>query len=279
MPNEGQKEGPLLKRLSSKVKQASIRYGLFSKGDKLAIALSGGKDSLALVALLGTLRGPLQLDLVAIHIAFPGIGYRVDEDALRQHCTRFGVRLIVHRDEEVRITPEHERSPCYHCSHQRRNVLFRIVREERCAAVAFGHHQDDVLETLLMNMTLHGSVAAMAPRLRMEKDGVTVIRPMCLIRERELAALAAVGGYRADDVHCPFERVSARVEFKRVLSRLEEIAPQAAKNIWASMENVKQEYLPLSASTGGKRKSKTLAEVAKKVKQESENVDIEEIIV
>ena len=72
MPNEGQKEGPLLKRLSSKVKQASIRYGLFSKGDKLAIALSGGKDSLALVALLGTLRGPLQLDLVAIHIAFPG---------------------------------------------------------------------------------------------------------------------------------------------------------------------------------------------------------------
>lgn len=278
MQREGPKEGQLIKRLAAKVKQASIRYNLFSKGDKLAIALSGGKDSLALVALLGTLSGPLQLEVIAIHIAFPSIGYRVDEDFLQRHCTRFGVRLIVHRDESVRITPEHEKSPCYHCSHQRRSVLFRITREEQCAAIAFGHHQDDVLATLLMNMTLHGSFAAIAPRLQMEKDGVTIIRPMCMIREHELVTLATVGGYCADEVHCPFERASARVGFKSMLTQLEELAPQAANNLWAAMENVKSEYLPTSVATNAKRKSTTVVEVIKKSKQEEKSKDIEEVI-
>ena len=235
----------IFKRVEEKVKRAIFDYGLIQTGDRVLIGLSGGKDSLALVELLGR-RSKIfnpRFEVVVAHVIMRNIPYHSDLDYLRQQVEAQGMPFIV---EETEFDPSTDRrkSPCFLCSWMRRKALFEIAKREGCGKLALGHHQDDILETLLMNLIHQGAFGTMPPRLRMDKFAMEIIRPLCLVTEQELHQVAALRGYRQQLKRCPYETASNRAEMKGLLARMEEICPDARHSLWSSMTNVQTDYLP-----------------------------------
>ena len=143
----------LLRRLDGKVVRAMRAYELIADGDKLLVGLSGGKDSLALVELLGRRMRIFRpkFTLVAAHVRMRNIPYESDEAYLREVCEAYGVPLIV-KETEFDPSTDTRHTPCFLCSWMRRKTLFEIAKGIGCRKIALGHHQDDILETLLLNL-------------------------------------------------------------------------------------------------------------------------------
>lgn len=235
----------LFRKVEEKVWKAIRSYGLIADGDRVLVGLSGGKDSLALVELLGRrakIHRP-KFEVVVAHIVMTNIPYHADADYLRSHAEAQGLRFIV-RETSFDASTDRRKSPCFLCSWMRRKMLFDIAKEEGCNKIALGHHQDDLLETLLMNLTHQGVFGTMPPLLRMDKFDMTLIRPLCLVSEKELKALSEWKEYRKLIKNCPYESGSSRSEMKEVLQRLEAINPEARYSLWASMSHVQENYLP-----------------------------------
>ena len=126
----------------------------------------------------------------------------------------------------------------------RRKALFEIAKQQRCNKIALGHHQDDILETLLMNMVYQGAISTMPPKLKMDKFAMEIVRPLCLISEKELRQIASYKAYRKQVRNCPYESDSTRSDMKEVLARLESINPEVRFSLWNSMLNIQAAYLP-----------------------------------
>jgi hypothetical protein len=137
-----------------------------------------------------------------------------------------------------------EKHPCFLCSWYRRKALFDVAQELGCNKIALGHHKDDLVETLLMNLIFQGSVATIPPLLQMEKMPIEMIRPLCLIEEKDIQEYAELSGYEKQVKLCPLEKVSNRTEVKRLLAQLEALNPNVRDSIWGAMENIKPDYLP-----------------------------------
>lgn len=151
---------------------------------------------------------------------------------------------LVLREAEFDASTDTRKSPCFLCSWNRRKELFTAAHELGCNKIALGHHMDDILVTLLMNQTFQGAFSTMPPRLVMKKFDMTIIRPLCLVHEADLEALAAAHAYRKQVKNCPYEHDSHRSDMRDVLHRLEEMNPEARYSLWASMTNVQDELLP-----------------------------------
>lgn len=238
-------EERLLRKIEEKVKKAIFDYGLISDGDRILVGLSGGKDSLALVDLLGR-RSKIyrpKFEVVVAHIVMTNIPYHSDLEYLKSRAEAYGLRFILH---ETSFDPstDKRKSPCFLCSWMRRKALFEIAKSEQCNKIALGHHQDDLLETLLMNMIHQGAFGTMPPLLKMDKFAMEIIRPLCLVEEKELRQLAEVMNYRKQLKNCPYESASSRSDMKEILSRLEAVNPEARYSLWASMTNIQNDYLP-----------------------------------
>lgn len=235
----------LFRKVEQKVIKAIVGYGMIDDGDSVLVGLSGGKDSLALVELLGRrmrIHRP-RFDVKVVHIVMKNIPYSYDLDYLRAHADRYGLSLTV-REASFDPSADHRKSPCFLCSWNRRKALFETAKELGCRKIALGHHQDDILQTLLMNMTFQGAFGTMPPCLKMDKFDMTLIRPLCLVEEKELQRLAEWRGYRQSLKTCPYESSSSRPDMKDVLARLEQIHPHARYNLWGSMTNIQEAYLP-----------------------------------
>ncbi len=233
------------RKMEERVIKAIRHYGLIADGDRILIGLSGGKDSLALLEFLGRrsrIFSP-RFELVVAHVGMRNISYSSDIDYLRSCAEAYHLPFI-YRETEFDPTTDRRKSPCFLCSWTRRKALFAIAREEHCNKIALGHHQDDILETLLMNLTFQGSFGTMPPRLRMTKFDMEIIRPLCLLREDEITRVAAWRGYRRQRKNCPYESSSHRTDMKEILARLEALNPEARYSLWAAMTNVQTDYLP-----------------------------------
>lgn len=234
-----------IRRIERRFSKGVVGYGLIEEGDKILIGLSGGKDSLALIELLGK-RSHIykpRFSVVAVHVVMQNIPYQSDLDYLRAHAERFGVPLVV-CETSFDPTTDTRKSPCFLCSWNRRKALFAVAKEHGCNKIALGHHMDDILETLLMNLTYQGSFSTMPPRLVMKKFDMTIIRPMCLVHEADLIELAQLRGYRKQVKNCPYESQSSRSDMKGILRQLEVLNPEARYSMWGSMANVQPELLP-----------------------------------
>ncbi len=238
-------EERLFRKVEKKVVKAIRDYGLISDGDRVLVGLSGGKDSLALVELLGR-RSRIfrpKFEVVVAHIRMTNIPYQADTDYLRRCAEAYDLPFVV-RETSFDPTTDQRKSPCFLCSWMRRKALFDIAKEEGCNIIALGHHQDDILETLLMNMTHQGAIGTMPPRLAMDKFDMTIIRPLCLAEEAELTQIAAWRGYQKQVKTCPYESQSTRSDMKDILSRLTAINPEARYSLWSSMTHIQSTYLP-----------------------------------
>jgi len=235
----------LFRKVEEKVKKAIYEYGLIADGDRILIGLSGGKDSLALVDLLGR-RSKIyhpRFEVVVAHIVMTNIPYSSDLKYLKSCADEHGLPFIIH-ETSFDASTDTRKSPCFLCSWTRRKALFDIAKKQNCNKIALGHHQDDIIETLLMNMTHQGAIGTMPPCLKMDKFAMEIIRPMCLVEEKELIRIAEWRGYRKQIKNCPYESGSSRSDMKEVLARLEAINPEARYSIWNSMSNIQSDYLP-----------------------------------
>lgn len=235
----------LFRKVEEKVKKAIFDYALIEEGDRILIGLSGGKDSLALVDFLGR-RSKIfrpRFEVVVAHIVMTNIPYRSDLDYLRSCAEEHGLLFLVY-ETAFDASTDKRKTPCFLCSWMRRKALFEIAKQQQCNKIALGHHQDDILETLLMNMVHQGAIGTMPPKLKMDKFDMEIIRPLCLVSEKDLRQIASWRGYRKQVKNCPYESDSSRTDMKEVLAKLEAINPEARFSLWNSMSNIQADYLP-----------------------------------
>jgi tRNA(Ile)-lysidine synthetase-like protein len=233
-------------RLTKRFHKACADYGLIADGDHILIGLSGGKDSLALVEFLGK-RAQIyvpRFKVTAVHVRVKERDYHSDLSYLGEFCARVRVPFIV-RDTEINDEANgKEKHPCFLCSWYRRKALFDVAKELGCNKIALGHHMDDLVETLLMNLIFQGSISTIPPLLQMEKMPIEMIRPLCLIEEKDVERYAELSDYQKQEKLCPLEKVSSRAEVKELLKQLEKFNPNVRDSIYAAMENIKLDYLP-----------------------------------
>ena len=238
-------EDKTLYRINKRFLKGITDYGLISDGDKILVGLSGGKDSMALLELLA-MRSRIfkpRFTVMAVHVEMSNIEYKSDTTYLREFAESLGVEFVTYTTS-FDPTTDTRKSPCFLCSWNRRKALFTVAKEYGCNKIALGHHNDDILETLLMNMTFQGAISTMPPRLVMRKFDMTIIRPMCLIHESDLVEMARIRGYRKQIKNCPYEKDSHRSDMKEVLRRLQEMNPEARYSLWSSMSNIQEDMLP-----------------------------------
>ena len=231
--------------LQQKMNATLKDYGLIADGDRVLIALSGGKDSLTLTDLLARRMKIFKphFTLVAVHVVVDNVPYVSDREYLHHFCEQRGVPFECVRTHFEEQTTE-SKNICFLCSWYRRKALFETAKSLGCNKLALGHHRDDLLETLLMNMIFQGTIATMPPMLPMEKFPLTIIRPLARIAEDDIVAFAEEQGYKRMPKLCPHEHESQRTQVRHILEAMKRLAPDAVHSLWHSMENVKSTYLP-----------------------------------
>ena len=217
------------KRIESTIRKALYEFEMLNGAKKVAIALSGGKDSLTLMLMLKAIsgRGFPELDLHAIHVsgAF-SCGAGVQVPYLQSLCNDLEIPLVVKETSQTL-----EELECYSCSRVRRTLLFGAARELGATTVAFGHHRDDNAQTVLMNLFQKGSFEGTLPKIQMHKYGVTIIRPLTLVEEEDIRAFAQQQGFARILCRCPVGQKSMRKKVKDLLVEIEEFFPNARSNI------------------------------------------------
>ena len=218
------------KELESALRKAIFDFSLIDeKTEKVAIALSGGKDSLSLLYLLHAIRGrgfPL-FSIYAIHVDGEyTCGSGVDGGFLRGICQELDVPFI-----RCESTQKLETLECYRCSRERRKLIFDAAKSVGATTVAFGHHRDDSAQTLLLNLLHKAEFAANLPKVPMHHYGVTIIRPLIYIPEKLLRSFAQESGFLRISCQCPVGQNSKRKSAEQLLCKLEEHFPNARGNL------------------------------------------------
>ena len=217
------------RKLESMCRKALYEFNLIEGCSKVAIALSGGKDSLSLLHLLKAIsgRGIPDLELYALHVggAF-SCGAGVSEGFLKGICKELGVTYLSRQSDRKK-----EELECYSCSRERRSLLFDMAKSVGATTVAFGHHRDDSAQTLLMNLLHKGEFAGMLPKVPIHDYGVTIIRPLIYVSEDEIREFAKLYGFSRVVCQCPVGQDSMRKKVDHLLSEIEEIFPNARANI------------------------------------------------
>ena len=235
----------LYRQINKQFGRATLGYSMLEDGDRILVALSGGKDSLTLLQLMAE-RSRIykpRISVVAAHVTMTNIPYKADIEYLKEFCQGLGVELHV-LGSGFDASTDNRKSPCFLCSWNRRKALFTLAQEIGCNKIALGHNMDDFIETMLMNMTFQGAFSAMAPVMQMEKFPITVIRPLCLVNENDVEAYAKECNFPPQVKNCPYEKASNRASMKELLAHLETLNPEARYNIWGAMSNIQSELLP-----------------------------------
>jgi tRNA 2-thiocytidine biosynthesis protein TtcA len=226
--------------------RAIRHYDLIRAGDRLAVAVSGGKDSLSLLWLLQIrLRWvPVRYTLTAIHLdpGFPGSR----PAQMADFCRDLGVPFHWEQtDYGPRAhSPENRENPCFFCSRLRRKRLFELAAELGCTKLALGHNQDDIIETLFLNIFYSGEIGTMVPRQPLFKGALTIIRPLALTPEKEIKGLVRRKGWPEMINPCPSAGYSSRAGIKKMLTELYATNRKIRGNTFRALSRVRSEYLP-----------------------------------
>ena len=235
----------LYKRIHKQFGRATKGYDMLHDGDKILVALSGGKDSLTMLQLMAE-RSRIykpKISIVAAHVKMVNIPYSVNSDFLKEFCNSLEVELHI-METSFDASTDKRKSPCFLCSWNRRKALFTLAQKLGCNKIALGHNMDDFIETMLMNMTFQGSFSAMAPVMSMDKFEMTIIRPLCLVNENDVEEYAKTKQFPPLKKNCPYENYSHRKSMKDLLAHLEGLNPEARYNIWGAMSNTQPSLLP-----------------------------------
>lgn len=221
--------------------KACAEYKLLEDGDRVLVALSGGKDSLELVRLLGQQQRILKprIEVEAAHVVMQNIPYDTDRTYITDFCRDAGVPLHI-LESSFDESTDRRKTRCFLCAWNRRKVLFSYARDHGFNKVALGHHQDDFLVTMLMNLTFEGSATTMQPLMPMRHYPLSVIRPLCLIPEALISEVAERDSFHKQKVLCPYEEVTRRQSITEIFRQLEAMNPEVRYSMWHAITASKQ---------------------------------------
>ncbi|MBN2430420.1 MAG: tRNA 2-thiocytidine(32) synthetase TtcA [Acidobacteria bacterium] len=231
-----------------KVGRAVHHYGLLREGDRVLVAVSGGKDSLVLLDILRKIPdwAPIRYELVPFTLdqGFPGF----DAAEVRRQVARLGLELVVERapvSEILACKAPRVSTPCSLCSRLRRGAIYQAAQRLDCHRIALGHHADDLIETLLLNLFFTGELKSMPPLLKAEDGRNVVIRPLCFLFEQEVAAYFEQLGLRAVNAGCPDRQILLRRRrwIKDLLQEWEKINPRVRHSLLAALQHVRADFL------------------------------------
>ncbi len=214
-------------------------YSMIEEGDRIAVGVSGGKDSVALLTLLAQLRRfypqPFELTAITLDPCFDGEG---DFSALAELCERLDVRYVLKRTGLWNAVQEHvgEENPCSFCARLRRGTLHRVAKEERCNKVALGHHRDDAAETVLMNLLSGGTIGCFSPKSYLDRSDITLIRPMIFLSEQEITAFVKREGLSIVPSRCPVDGTTHRQQTKELIAKLSETYGDVSSKITDALQ-------------------------------------------
>lgn len=212
-----------MKRVLSYVRRAVDDYEMIKDGVRVAVGVSAGKDSLTLLCALAELRRfyPNKFELVAITVdmGFEGSDFTV----IKELCNSLGVEyhIVPTQISKVIFDIRKEKNPCSLCAKMRRGALYNYAKEIGCETVALGHHFDDVVETFMLNLFYEGRIGCFQPVTYLSNTGVTLIRPMLYIPEKDVRYFAAKNGLPVIKSPCPADGNTEREEMKKLLHGLE----------------------------------------------------------
>jgi tRNA 2-thiocytidine biosynthesis protein TtcA len=237
----------LHKRLRRSVGQAIEDFNMIEAGDRVMVCLSGGKDSYTLLDLLIGLQrsAPVEFELVAVNLDQKQPGF--PEHVLPEYLERIGVSYhIIERDTYstvTRVVPE-GRTMCGLCSRLRRGILYRFAREHGMSKIALGHHRDDIIETLFLNLFHGGKLKAMPPKLLSDDKAHVVIRPLAYCRERDIERYAAERDFPIIPCNlCGSQENLQRQVIKQMLQDWDKRHPGRLETIFSSLQNVAPSHL------------------------------------
>ena len=228
--------------ISKRVGKAIMDYKMLADGDKIAVAVSGGKDSLTLLKVLNDRRAfvPIKYELLAVHI---DLGYPcMHPKILGEYFKSQGVNYHIEKVDILKGKTRKDIS-CFWCSWNRRKALFQTADRFGCTKVALGHHKDDIIETILMNMFFHGEISAMSPNQELFKGKITLIRPLAYVEEDMIRRFAKEAGFPHEKCSCPNSLTSNRNKMTEIIKDLEKICPDVKTNIFRSMKRIRKDYL------------------------------------
>lgn len=247
-----QADARILERFAQHVGRGINRFNMIGPGDRVLIGVSGGKDSLALsLALVERRRWvPVDYELFAVHVEWREYPMSTEErDGLEGFYDRIGVPLRV---VQAQIDPPSfkKKFSCYTCSRNRKRLLFNEAARVGARTVALGHHMDDIARTTLMNMFFHGELSTMMPVQKFFGGAIRIIRPLCELREGEVARLAARLRLPAFPNRCPNVHRNRRELMKEILGLASRVDRHAVSNVYGSAWRINREYLPDPGNPG-----------------------------
>ena len=220
-------------------------HKMIRDGDHIIVAVSGGKDSMALLWLLSKRiqRIPIEYKITAVHVD-PGFG--ADSGAQMEKFFSgkgFEYRVIQSDIGPRAHGPENRENPCFLCSRLRRKLLFQLAADMGCHRIAFGHHKDDLIETFFLNVFYGASISTMLPVQEFFKGDLTVIRPLYLVDESTIRRYAQTMEWPDIELGCPTAGSSKREEIKEMLTRFYRSNKKIKGNIFHALKNVNPDYL------------------------------------
>jgi tRNA(Ile)-lysidine synthase TilS/MesJ len=224
----------LEKHIRERFVKAFATYHLLEDDDHVLVALSGGKDSLCLLEMLGK-RAKIshpRFCVEAIHVRMENIAYETSTAYLEQFCKDLDIPLHI---VTTRFEPSDKKPPCFLCSWYRRKEIFNLAQALGCNKIALGHHQDDLLHTCLMNQFYQGRFDTMPALLRMRKMPLSIIRPLCMVEEADIQRYAELRGYEKQIKLCPYETDSHRDDMRALFEQIQQQNPEARHSLWNAL--------------------------------------------
>lgn len=227
-----------IQKLLSYTRRAVTDYNMISPGDRIAIGISGGKDSLTLLHAMAKLKKfypiPFELEVITVDLGFEGF----DTSELREYCESLDVRYSVCKTQigEIIFDYRKEPNPCSLCSRMRKGAFNDCAVSLGCNKIAYAHHKDDVIDSFLMSMLYEGRIHTFSPVTHLEKTGVTLIRPLIYVLEGEIRAFARANALPVCKNPCPADGVTKRQESKDIIDELKVRVPDVKDRIFSSIE-------------------------------------------
>ena len=230
-----------MQKILGQMRKAVEEFHMIEEGDRIAVALSGGKDSITLLMALKNLQRfyPKKFELIAITVN-PGFEF-FDTSILYDICKEIDVKLVVAEShiKEIVFDIRKEKNPCSLCANLRRGILNTTAIEHNCNKIALGHNEDDVLETFLMNVLYTGNISTFAPVSYMDRSKMTLIRPLIYVSEKQTNSFIKRKEITIMPKACPMDGFSKREEIKQLLYNLSKQIPHVRANMYGAIKRSK----------------------------------------
>lgn len=226
-----------MQKLMGLMRRCVEDYGMIAPGDKIAVGVSGGKDSLVLLVLLAGLRKyvsiPFELEAITIDM---GLG--MDYSGVEELCRQWQVPYTIVPTQIAPIIFDHrkEKNPCSMCAKMRRGALNQAILDKGFHKLALGHHFDDAVETFLMSLLFEGRISCFQPVTDLDRTGIVQIRPMLYIHERTVDNFAQRMDLPVIENRCPVDKTTKRAEVKALIYQLSQTYPDLKERIFGAMQ-------------------------------------------